>query len=137
MRIDGRQFINFNEFHIPFSERDLFNLTLRNEPWARHSFGAAGAGMQEGVSVDAENIIEHSHSVADENDGTYEFSTMIMADDQPLSGYEINEIIEEAKKLNKSFAYVAQQRLKGRAKVQTLITPSESIPDIQVRNKTR
>ena len=38
MRIDGRQFINFNEFHVPLSDRDLFNLSLRDEPsgsWLR------------------------------------------------------------------------------------------------------
>lgn len=28
MRIDGRQFINFNEFHVPFTDQDLFVLKI-------------------------------------------------------------------------------------------------------------
>ena len=60
MRIDGRQFINFNEFHVPLSDRDLFNLSLRDEPNVHHSFGVAGSGMQEALSVDPEMVLEHT-----------------------------------------------------------------------------
>lgn len=135
MRIDGRQFINFNEFHVPLSDRDLFNLALRDEPQFRHSFGAAGSGMQEAISFKPEFVIEHTIPTANEDKAVYNFSTIIEASDQPLSGDEINDIIEEAKRTKKSFAFVAQQRLQGRANIQTVVSPIDSIPDIASRTE--
>jgi hypothetical protein len=135
MRIDGRQFINFNDFHVPFSDRDLFNLSLRDEPTVHHSFGSAGAGMQDAVSVDLELVLEHTVPTLNEAEATYHFSTMIEAIDQPLSGDELHEIFEEAKRTNKSFAYVAKQRLQGRARIQTVISPNDAIPDIAKRTE--
>lgn len=135
MRIDGRQFINFNDFHVPLSDRDLFNLSLRAEPNVHQSFGAAGSGMQEAMSVDPKLVLEHTQPTADENEAAYHFSTLIKAADQPLSGDEIHAIIEEAKRTNKSFAYVAQKRLLGRARIQTVISPATDIPDIVSRTE--
>ncbi|MEC5387252.1 hypothetical protein VVD49_16095 [Uliginosibacterium sp. H3] len=135
MRIDGRQFINFNEFHVPLSDRDLFNLSLRDEQNAHHSFGAAGSGMQEAVSADPGLSLEHASPTTDEDEAAYHFSTMIDTTDQPLSSDEIHNIFEEAKRTNKSFAFVAKQRLQGRARIQTVISPMHSIPDIANRTE--
>ena len=135
MRIDSRQFINFNDFHVPFSKRDLFNLSLRREPGVIHGFGAAGSGMQEAVSVDIYQLLQHIEPVKDEQDAAYHLSTIVDASDQPLSGEEIHAIMEEAKRSGKSFALIAQQRLKGRAKVQTVVSPADSIPDIASRTE--
>lgn len=135
MRIDGRQFINFNEFHVPLSNRDLFILRLRDEPKIQRSFGAAGSGMQEAVPVDPGLVLEHTEPTTNEDEAAYHFSTMIEAADQPLSGDEIHAIIEEAKRTNKSFAFVAKQRLQGRARIRTVISPTDSIPDIANRTE--
>jgi hypothetical protein len=135
MRIDGRQFINFNEFHVPLSDRDLFNLSLRDEPRVVHGFGAAGSGMQEAVSVDPDLLLEHIEPTENEEDAAYHLSTIVDAGDQPLSGDEIKAIMDEAKRSGKSFALIAQLRLKGRAKVQTIVSPMENIPDIASRTE--
>ena len=135
MRIDSRQFINFNEFHVPLSDRDLFHLSLRGEAKIHHSFGSAGSGMQEAVSVDPDLLLEHVSPTTNEDEAAYHFSTVIEATDKPLSGDEINEIIEEAKRSNKSFAFIAKQRLQGRANIQTIISPTDSIPDIVSRTE--
>lgn len=137
MRIDERQFINFNEFHVPFSERDLFNLSLRQELRVIHGFGAAGSGMQEAVSVDPDLLLEHIELTEHEEDAACHLSTIVDASDQPLSGDEIQSIMDEAKRSGKSFALIAQQRLKGRAKVQTIVSPVESIPDIASRTENK
>lgn len=133
MRIDGRQFINFNEFHVPLSDRDLFNLNLRNEPKVHHGFGSAGSGMQEAVSVDPDLVLEYMEPTTNEDEAVYHISTMIEATGQPLSGDEIHDIIQEAKRINKSFAYVAKQRMQDRARIRTVISPVDSIPDIANR----
>jgi hypothetical protein len=91
--------------------------------------------MQDAVSVDPDLILEHTTPTLNGNEATYHFSTMIEATDQPLSGDELHEIFEEAKRTNKSFAYVAKQRLQGRARIQTVVSPSEAIPDIAQRTE--
>lgn len=137
MRIDGRQFINFNDFHLPFTDQDLFALknSMEQSNWFKQDFGAIGSGMQDAISIDPEEIIEHANSTDNEDDAVYNFSTMINASDNPISGEEIHEIYQEAKRTGKSFAYVAQLRLSGRAEVNTVISPARSIPDITPRTE--
>ncbi|WP_321149259.1 hypothetical protein [Aeromonas jandaei] len=137
MRIDGRQFINFNDFHVPFSDVDLFYLktSLELGDTFKHDFGAIGAGMQEAVSIDAEEIIKHTSTSVSEEEATYHFSTLIDTSDNPISGDEFLAIYTEAKKTGKSVAYIAREQLKGRAAISTVITPADSIPDIASRTE--
>lgn len=137
MRIDGRQFINFNDFHIPFTEHDLFILktSMEQGDWFKQDFGSIGSGMQDAVSGELEDILEYSSRSDKEDEATYHFSTMIDATNNPISGEEIYEIEQEAKRTGRSFAYVAQKRLKARANVQTVISPADSIPDIASRTE--
>jgi hypothetical protein len=135
MRIDGRQFINFNEYHVPLSNHDLFNLNLRNNPKVHHSFGSAGSGMQEVISVDPNLILENTVPTINQDEATFHFQTMIEAIEKPLSGDLIYDMLKEAKLSNKSFAYVAKQRLKNRANIKTIISPPDSIPDIANRTE--
>ena len=133
MRIDGREFINFNDFHIPFSPNDLFLLGIRDIPTAHYNFGAAGSGMQEAVSVDPDIVLEHAVPTLNGNEAIYQLSTMIEATDQPLSEEELHEILEEARRTDKTFASVVNQQLQGRANIRTIISPSDTIPDIAHR----
>lgn len=91
--------------------------------------------MQEAVSVDPDLVLEHATPTLNGDEATYHLSTMIEATDQPLSGDELHEIFEEAKRTNKSFAFVAKQRLQGRASIRTVISPSDAIPDIIQRTE--
>jgi hypothetical protein len=138
-RIDGRQFINFNDFHVPFSKLDLFYLAASKKPGFHQDFGYGGSGMQDAMALEPETVIEHTSPTDDMDDAQYHLQTMIVADENPISGDEINEIVMEARRTNKSFAYVAAKRLKGRASIQTVVSPAESIPDIAARteNKSR
>lgn len=137
MRVDGRQFINFNDFHLPFTEHDLFVLknSMEQSDWFKQDFGTIGSGMQDAVSVELDEILEHTTRPEDESDAVYHFSTMIDARDNPLSGEEIYEMQQEAERTGKSLAYIAQKRLKDRAKVETVVSPAESIPDIASRTE--
>lgn len=137
MRIEGQQFINFNDFHLPFTDQDIFVLknSMEQGDWFKQNFGAIGSGMQEAVSVELDDILEHTSRSENEEEATYHFSTIIDASDNPISGEEIYEIQQEAERTGKSFAYVAKNRLKDRAKVQTVISPADSIPDIASRTE--
>lgn len=137
MRIDGRQFINFNDFHVPFTDQDLFVLknTMEQSDWFKHDFGAIGSGMQDAVSVDFDDILEHTCRSDNEEEATYHFSTMIDARDSPISGEEIYQIQLEAERTGKSFAFLAQKKLKDRVKLNTIISPADSIPNIACRTE--
>lgn len=137
MRIDGRPFIDFNDFHLPFTDHDLFVLSLRDSNWFHQGFGAIGSGMQDAVSVPMDMLLEHIGPADDEEDATYHLSTMIDASENPISGEEIYEIQQEAERTGRSFAYVAQRRLKDRAKVTTVVSPADTIPDIAQRTEHR
>jgi len=137
MRIDGKQFINFNDYHVPFTDQDVFVIknSLEQGAWFKQNFGAIGSGMQDAVSVGLDDVLEHAIKSDDEDEATYHFSTMIDASENPISGEEIYEMQKEAERTGKSLALIAQQRLKGRAKVQTVISPADSIPDIASRTE--
>lgn len=135
MKIDGRPFINFNEFHVPFSKEDLEILKLRDNSRVVQNFGVAGSGMQDAVSVDPSKVIELASPSENEEDATYHFSTIVEMSDNPISGEELYEIQMEAKKSGKSFTYMLNKRLGDRAKIQTVISPADSIPDIAIRTE--
>lgn len=139
MRVDNRQFINFNDFHIPFNDYDLFNLSIRDEPWAICNFGVGGVGMQDAVNVPLDSIIEHSSKTDNENDGVYHFSTIIESIDNPITDKEIEDIKNEMNRTGKSFAFVAKKLLANRptATMQTIVSPVETIPDIAKRTENK
>lgn len=136
MKVDNRPVIGFGDFHIPFSDRDLFNLSLADEPFFHQSFGAAGSGMEDALSVESENIISMTVPT-DESDAQYHLSTIIDASQNPLSAEEIAAIQNEAMHTGKTFAYVAKHRLAGRANVSTVISPNNNIPDISARSEKK
>jgi hypothetical protein len=137
VRIDGRQFINFKDYHIPFSKQDIFTLELRKEEpdFFHHSFGFGGSGMQEAVEVDPNMILANNVSTDNEKEATYHIQTIVMAEESPISGEVIQEIIEENKRTGKLQAHIAQEKLKGKAKIRTIISPVDTIPDIAKRPK--
>ncbi|MHA3058390.1 hypothetical protein [Acinetobacter sp. ANC 4641] len=135
MRIDGRPFINFNEYHVPFSDEDLEILKLKDNSRVIQNFGAAGSGMQDAVSVDPEKVIELCTPAQDMEDATYHFSTIVEMTEKPLTGEELYQIQLEAQASGESLTYMLNKKLQGRAKIQTVITPSESIPDIASRTE--
>lgn len=136
MRIDGRQFINFNDFHVPFTDQDVFVLknSMEQGDWFKQDFGAIGSGMQDAISIDPELALEHM-SNASEEDATYHLSTMIEAIDKPIPGEIIDEIRQESSETGRSMSAIAKEKLKGIANVRTVISPADSIPDIASRTE--
>jgi hypothetical protein len=135
MRVDGRSFITFNEFHVPFTQADLFLFDAKKLPTVVSNFGVAGGGMQMAVDVDPQLVINGSSRTESEDDAVYHLSTVITAGGEGISGDIIAEIYDEAKRTGKTFASIAQVRLKGKADVKTVVAPVDSIPDIAARTE--
>ncbi|EOI6454633.1 hypothetical protein ACMU59_001308 [Yersinia enterocolitica] len=138
MRIDGKQFINFNTFHLPFSDVDIdmISLSQENNEMFHYGFGYMGVGMEDAMSLDPDTALEFMSPAADE-EATYHLSTIVQASDKsrPISGDLINEAIKEAQLTNKSISLVLKEKLAAHATITTIIAPSESIPDIAARTE--
>lgn len=136
MRIDGRQFINFNDYHLPFSRADLFWFEMAKEPGMHMDFGAHGAGMQDAVSVDPGDIVEYAQVSDSEEESAFHMSTMICAHKQPIRGEDLAEAMAESKRTGRSMAAILHERFKDAGvSVQTLISPSDAVPTITPRTE--
>jgi hypothetical protein len=139
MRIDNKQFINFGQHHIPFSEKDLFNLDLLQQKpeIIRHSFGSGGSGMQEAVELDPDDILKHTTLTENEEDAMYHMQTTVMAKDEPLKGDDLKAMFEESRNTGKPIASLVNKYLGENAEIQTVISPVDAIPDIAKRTGRR
>lgn len=137
MKSEGRPFIRFNDFHIPFTDEDLFYLkaNLDSDSVFQQSFGPHGAGMQDAMDVPAEEIIGSACSVDDERKGVYEIDTIIRAaPGQTISGDLLTHIIEKSRESGRTIAHCVREE---GLDAQVLITPSDSIPEKSVRSNPR
>jgi hypothetical protein len=130
MRINGQQFINFSDYHIPFTEEDLFKLTLIHELGAIESYGTGGAGLDEGFNIDPEYIVKHTKVSENEVDGIYHFSTMAKFRDG-ISGDKIYQLFEESKKTGRT---ITQLLIEHGGDVTSIISPHDSLLEISKRS---
>lgn len=131
MRIDGRPFINYSDFHPKFTEEDLFLLKVMREEvsWLRYRNGH-GAGMDEVMNVMSavDNPLEGMKRSDDPDKAQFHVQTLVEADPgTQISGDEIADIMAESKRTGVPIAKLLS-RLKN-ARVTTIIEPGESIPD--------
>jgi hypothetical protein len=83
MRLNGQIFIKFNDFHIPFTDKNLFDLkcNLDERSPIKQTFGSHGAGMNDAMSVPINKIISNSKIADDENQGTYRIETLVISEE--------------------------------------------------------
>jgi hypothetical protein len=139
MRIDGKQFINFNRHHIPFSEKDLFTLNLvhQSPDLVKQTFGPGGSGMQDAIELDPEFILQNTAVTENEDEASYHMQTIVMAENEPIKGEELQVLIEESRATGKPIASLLSKHFGDSAKVNTIISPVDSIPDIAKRTERK
>lgn len=139
MRIDGKQFINYNQHHILFSEKDLFNFDLlhKKPELIYHTYGEGGSGMQDAVEVDPRDIVKHTVTSESEEDATYHLQTMIMAKDNPIKGEDLQAIIEESRNTGRTLASLVDEHFGESTEIKTIISPVDTIPDIAKRTERK
>lgn len=134
MRISERPFINYNDFHIPFSEKDLFKLGIirKNHPSLRHVF-PFGDGMEEALNTEPSRLLDNMQSTTDEDKSSFHLQTIVTAEPgKTISGDKIAAMMEESQKTGKPIAALAQKYIND-ASVKVLISPGESVPEIAKR----
>lgn len=137
MRNDGLPFIDYSDFHIPFSDEDKFiiNMKLKHPDKIKHTF-PFGEGIEEALSEDIiEEVIDNSTSTDSEEKGTFRFQTLVEAKPgETISGDVIANMIEESKKTGKPLASLVK---KLDAKITTIVSPSNSVPELAKRTQRK
>tara|TARA_R110002050_G_scaffold239328_1_gene375469 strand:+ start:1094 stop:1990 length:897 start_codon:yes stop_codon:yes gene_type:complete len=136
MKVDDRIFLKFNDFHIPFSDGDLFTLEMFEQAGDLVKWGhSRGQGI--GILEDEENIeiIDNALTVTDdyENAVVNRQTIIEMPEGETISGDLIQQAIEESKKTKKPIGKIIQRLLKE-AKVTTILTPGEGVPKMTKRS---
>jgi len=137
MRIDGRPFIDFGDFHVPFSEPDLFqlDLSLSLPDHFHQSFGVGGAGMQSAVEIDPQLVVDHSSFTENDEEATYRLQTVIIAEKDPISGEQLKAMYEESKRTGRTLAHLARKYFKNADAINTVVSAADTIPDIAKRTE--
>jgi len=130
MRIKGRSFINYSEFHIPFTEEDLFQLPILLNMVEKAKFDHThGAGMQEMMSIDPEILLSSMEKADNKANGVFNVQTLVEAEPgKKLSGDEIANLFKKSREMNVPVARLIKE-LKNVGEVKTIISPGPRVPD--------
>lgn len=136
MKVDDRMFLKFNDFHIPFSDGDLFTLTMLDQAPDKIRLGHSyGVGV--GILEDEENLdlIDDAMTITNDiENAPFNRQTLIQAPEgQTISGEIINQAIEESKRTKKPIGKILQRLLLD-AKITTVLTPGEGVPKMTKRS---
>ncbi|VTR71130.1 conserved hypothetical protein [Desulfosarcina cetonica] len=93
--------------------------------------------MQEAMDLYPDDIIRYTTLTENEEDATYHMQTMVMAKDKPLKGEDLKAMFEESRNTGKPLAGLVNKYLGESAKIQTVISPVDAIPDIAKRTGGR
>lgn len=111
IRKDGRLFVKFNESHIDLKYEDIALLeAIRHPdsgPWQGYPFGD---GMRTVFSQDPNQIISNMVDADEPDNSMLSVDTLVIAKEGSyISGDELANIIEEAKKSNESIASASRK----------------------------
>ena len=137
MRIDGRPFINYNDFHLPFSDMDIIHIeAMREKPELVTQRFTYGEGINE--LLDSEEILNAvvtapGENDTDENDAPFKIDTFAYAEDgETINGEDLYNIIQEAKEKGVTIASLMHKL--PNAKSQVIVSPGPGVVVQKPRN---
>jgi hypothetical protein len=128
MRIDGKRFIDYNDFHIPLHCRDILTMeAVKAAPEYVTRRFAGGAGMSEVFRDDAVEKLAVSGSAAkNEADGLVKLDHIVIADKgKPMHAEDVQAAVRRAQGQGKPAT--AFLREIPNARVVTLATPGPGV----------
>lgn len=139
MRVNGKPFIKFNDFHLPLHRPDILGLKVKTA----NSFVKIKCLFGEGVD-DLINEIVETDGRALENmkllgapgNAPLHFSTLILADEgKTLSGDEIVDAINRAKAMN--VPVTSEIHKISNSRTRTIITPADNVVKKTIRSSRK
>jgi len=139
MTVDKRHFIRFNDFHIPFSKVDLFNLKLKKEaPDLVEFVHTHGNGMS--ILENSDNLKkldEYMEVAPNEEEAPIHTSSIIsMPEGKTMSGDVLADLMEKSKNLKIPFRKLIEEYYSD-AKIITEFKPGQGVPEMKKRNKRK
>jgi hypothetical protein len=139
MRVGGKQFINYSDFHVPFVEDDIIKIeSIRTFPEAfTHQF-PFGWGMEDALSEEMLPEIINSATIrADDDDpSVLSISSVVQAEEGHLiSGDDIADLIEEAKRKKVALSSLLHKLPNARAQI--IVSPGPDVVDKAPRSRRK
>lgn len=138
MQINKLQFINFSDYHVPFSEFDVVQMeAMRTLPSKiKHRF-VHGEGMHDLLNDDTvEHLVKHSSFTNAEDEAALHFSSFVTADEgTTLNGEDIYNVIQEAKAKGVSIASLLHKLPNATTRV--MVTPADGVVELAIRSGTK
>lgn len=140
MLVNGRPFIRFNDFHVRFTESDLFTMEMlrQGEGRFRHeAYKGHGIGVLES-DVSAQVLDENMVLADDVDSAPFHRQTIIQAPEGELiSGDLVRQSVLESKSTKEPIGRILQRLLatsNSKASVQTIISPGPGVPKMSKRS---
>lgn len=139
MKIQDRIFLKFNDFHIPFSDEDLFNIELLRQAKDQVKLGyyrGHGIGILENEEILP--IIDEALTISEnEESATFNRQTIIQATEgNTISTEIIVKAIEESNQTKQPVGKILQKYLSD-ANFTTIISPGEAVPKMTKRSRKK
>jgi len=136
MKVDGRNFINFNDFHLKFNDEDLFNIEVRKQipenVITTNDFDAGMSFLENEENIDL--IKEMSEVTQDYENATVNYQSVIIPDkDNPITGEMLQEAMIESEETKKPIGIILSEKLKS-ANSTIIISPGQGVPKMSKRS---
>ena len=136
MKVDGAIFLRFNDFHIQFTDEDLFTLELQEQAgdmFEARAYRGDGIGILENKEL-LKYIDENSVVADDEKRAPFSRQTFITAPTgQMISGDLLADAAEESKRTKEPIGRIMKRMLPN-AEITTWIAPGEGVPEMTKRS---
>lgn len=136
-RIDKRPFVNFSDFHIRFTDHDLWRLAMQNQDEISYQYDQGyGVGMNDVLNSHIIEDVMKITTVCDSEDEAILYTdTLVMAKPgETISGSELFDLIEKSKQTGIPMSRLANEL---NANVTTYISEGKGVVDKAARTKTK
>jgi hypothetical protein len=137
IRLENQVFVKFSDFHIPFTDDDLFNFQCNSDPGfpVIFDFGGRSSGMNDAMSLKPEDILESAISTAEPEDAIYNIQSIVMAEEgETIPMDKFLESLDKSKQSGKSVAHYLNE---SDLNAQIHVFPAEFVVEKVERNNPR
>lgn len=136
MKVDDRIFLKFNDFHIPFTDEDLFTMEMQRQAGDifgfEHYLGHGISVLENEANLKA--IDDELRIADDESTAPFRRQTLIQAQEgKTISGEIIQQAIVESNKTKEPIGRILQ-RLLTDENITTIISPGDGVPQMIKRS---
>jgi hypothetical protein len=137
MRDGPRSVINFNDFHVPFTDSDIREISAEiSNPDLKRRW-SHGEGMNDffGSGAVEQLLDEGGLNASGEDEGDVKFDHLIMADEgTTMKGEDIAAVIEESRKTGLPVGTLLRKGRIPNARVMTVATPGPGVVEQKSRS---